>query len=384
MVPWKERLLACKAIISFQGFVFYTLKGFFIMAMKMPNGYGAVIKLSGKRRKPYAVRITIGFKLAGPTDQPHAVQQYKYLEYFEKRADAVRYLSDYNAGIKVREHVALSDIPTFKDVFDLWISERENSRKGMAKSLFHVYNAAFKKFEDIHHMKICNIRHADLQEIINSNSDMSKSTIYNMMTVCHEIAGYAIKNDYITSDFSKYLTAEFRDPEQIHRPFSHDEIERLRRDSGLDGAQFALITIYTGLRPSELLQAVFSDEDLARGYIIAGLKTDAGKNRVIPLHADIIPIIRGRLLHSSDGHLFRPLSLGTFRTRVWNPYMESVGMDHLPHDGRHTCATLMESAGIPANRRKLILGHALRDVTDAVYTHVPSEALVMEIQKIQP
>lgn len=354
------------------------------MAMRMPNGYGSVIKLSGKRRKPYAVRITIGFKLAGPADQPHAVQQYRYLEYFEKRADAVRYLSDYNAGINVREHVALSDIPTFEDIFDKWIAERENSRRGMAKSLRHVYNAAFKKFEDIHHMKICNVRHADLQEIINSNSDMSKSTIYNMMTVAHEIAGYAIKNDYITQDFSQYLTAEFRDPEQIHHPFTHDEIERLRRDCGLDGAQFALITIYTGLRPSELLQAVFSDEDLARGYIIAGLKTDAGKNRVIPLHADIIPIIRARLMDSKDGHLFRPLSLGTFRTRVWNPYMESVGMDHLPHDGRHTCATLMEAVQIPANRRKLILGHALRDVTDAVYTHVPPEALVMEIQKIHP
>ena len=60
------------------------------MAMRLPNGYGSVIKLSGKRRKPYAVRITIGFKLAGPADQPHAVQQYKYLEYFEKRADANR------------------------------------------------------------------------------------------------------------------------------------------------------------------------------------------------------------------------------------------------------------------------------------------------------
>jgi integrase len=352
--------------------------------MKMPNGYGAVIKLSGKRRKPYAVRITIGFKLAGPEDQPHAVQQYRYLEYFEKRADAVRYLSDYNAGIKVREHVALADIPTFKDIYLKWIEERENSRKGMKKGLRNVYNAAFKKFTDVHHMKICNIRHADLQEIINSNSDMSKSTIYNMMTVCHEIAGYAIKNEYISTDFSKYLTGEFCDSEQIHKPFTHDEIDRLRRDCGMDGAQFALITIYTGMRPSELLQAVFTDEDLARGYIVAGLKTDAGKNRVIPLHADIIPIIRGRLLQSADGHLFRPLSLGAFRTRVWNPYFESVAMDHLPDDGRHTCATLMESADIPMNRRKLILGHALRDVTDAVYTHVPPEALVSEIQKIKP
>ena len=371
-------------IISFQGFVFYTLKGFFIMAMRFPNGYGSVIKLSGKRRKPYAARITIGFKLAGPPDHPHAVQQYKYLEYFEKRADAIRYLSDYNAGIKVREHVAISDIPTFEDIFNAWMSEKENSRKGMTAILRRSYSAAFKKFADIHHMKICNIRHADLQEIINSYSDLSKSSIYNMMIVCREIAGYAIKNDYITADFSKYLSAEFRESEQIHRPYTHEEIERLWNNRSFDGAQFALITIYTGLRPSELLQAVFTEEDLSRGYIVAGLKTDAGKNRVIPLHADIIPIIRARLLQSSDGHLFRPLSLGSFRARVWNPYMESISMDHLPHDGRHTCATLMEAAGIPANRRKLILGHALRDITDSVYTHVPPEALVMEIQKIKP
>lgn len=29
--------------------------------MKMPNGYGSIIKLSGKRRRPFAVRITAGY-----------------------------------------------------------------------------------------------------------------------------------------------------------------------------------------------------------------------------------------------------------------------------------------------------------------------------------
>ena len=27
--------------------------------MRLPNGYGGVVKLSGKRRKPYAARVTI-------------------------------------------------------------------------------------------------------------------------------------------------------------------------------------------------------------------------------------------------------------------------------------------------------------------------------------
>ena len=33
--------------------------------MKNPNGYGTVVKLSGNRRKPYAVRKTIGFNKKG-------------------------------------------------------------------------------------------------------------------------------------------------------------------------------------------------------------------------------------------------------------------------------------------------------------------------------
>ena len=31
--------------------------------MKLPNGYGSVVKMSGKRRKPYMVRKTIGWHL---------------------------------------------------------------------------------------------------------------------------------------------------------------------------------------------------------------------------------------------------------------------------------------------------------------------------------
>lgn len=31
--------------------------------MKLPNGYGSVVKLSGKRRKPYMVRKTVGYHI---------------------------------------------------------------------------------------------------------------------------------------------------------------------------------------------------------------------------------------------------------------------------------------------------------------------------------
>ena len=31
--------------------------------MKLPNGYGSVVKLSGKRRKPWMVRKTTGYRI---------------------------------------------------------------------------------------------------------------------------------------------------------------------------------------------------------------------------------------------------------------------------------------------------------------------------------
>ena len=54
---------------------------------KMPNGYGSIVKLSGKRRKPYQVRLTKGFTNEGK-------QIYMYLGYFEKKEDASPDITD--------------------------------------------------------------------------------------------------------------------------------------------------------------------------------------------------------------------------------------------------------------------------------------------------
>jgi integrase len=62
--------------------------------------------------------------------------------------------------------------------------------------------------------------------------------------------------------------------------------------------------------------------------------------------------------------------------------MEELGMDHHPHDARHTCATLMERAEIPLLHRKLILGHAVDDITEGRYTHVSREALAADMEKV--
>lgn len=354
------------------------------MAYRMPNGYGSVVKLGGRRRKPYAVRVTTSFELVGEGDDLHAVQKYKYLEYFEKRTDAIKFLASYNSGMRVREHRSIEDMPTFAEVFEHVIEEKEKSKKGLKTNLRRSYKAAFQKFEDIHDMKICNVRYVDVQGIVDRCSAMSKSSVNNMIMVCHAIGAYAKKYEYILTDFSEHLTGEFEGEKGIHKPFTSEEISILRNDVCEDAALFALITIYTGMRPSELIGLAFTEEDLSRHYLTAGSKTAAGRNRVIPLHPDIEALIAERTIESGNPVIFPKMSLSLFRKRVWDPYMQTVDMEHLPHDGRHSCATLMEAAGISLGRRKLILGHSNRDVTEGVYTHVAPEELVAEISKISP
>ena len=62
--------------------------------MKLPNGYGSVHKLKGKRRKPWRARITDGFVYDLVEDKQ--VQKYKTLGYYETKQKALQALAAYN------------------------------------------------------------------------------------------------------------------------------------------------------------------------------------------------------------------------------------------------------------------------------------------------
>lgn len=84
--------------------------------MKLPNGYGSVVKLKGKRRKPWAVRISY------LEEQPDGTvkRKRKYLEYFVKQDSALAYLAEYNNGGLVPEHQKYADVPTFAELYEKW------------------------------------------------------------------------------------------------------------------------------------------------------------------------------------------------------------------------------------------------------------------------
>ena len=335
--------------------------------MKLPNGYGSIIKLKGKRRKPYAVRISLPATLR---EDGTAYIPKKYLGYYETRAEALTRLSEYNSGIVIPDVKTAANTPLFCDIWDKYLEYRQSIKGGLSSGHLSCYTAAYKNLSVLHHQKFINLRPDDLQAAISAHKDMSESSVRYMMIVLHGMYKYAMRQEIIDKDYSLLITPEYtRAEESKHKAFTEDEISILWDND----SHIVLTMIYTGVRATELLsiQSIDIDDQI----MIGGSKTAAGRNRMIPIHDRLLPFIQSSI---NPG----PKTFQTFYNKIWIPEMTRLNMDHRPHDTRHTCASLMEKYGVPLLHRKLILGHAIKDFTENVYTHVDADTLKKDINLI--
>ena len=62
--------------------------------------------------------------------------------------------------------------------------------------------------------------------------------------------------------------------------------------------------------------------------------------------------------------------------------MKRLDLEHRPHETRHTFITKAKECNVDEYILKLIVGHAIADITEKVYTHRTIEQLKEEMQKI--
>ena len=131
------------------------------------------------------------------------------------------------------------------------------------------------------------------------------------------------------------------------------------------------------------------------GYIIGGMKTSNGTDRIVPIHPKIKELVGFRYqqatgLYHSDflfnipyGSSFRPFTYDTYEARFHN-VMDTLNLDGFtPHCTRHTFASKAETCGLRERAIKLIMGHSLKsDVTEYHYKHTRYKYLYDEICKI--
>lgn len=165
---------------------------------------------------------------------------------------------------------------------------------------------------------------------------------------------------------------------------SHAQVEQLALAMPrADDALLVRFLAYTGLRFGEAAALRPSDLTPPRvhvrraiaeveGKLIEGTpKTHEQRSVVVPsfLLAELkgTPPSRDRLFLASRGGTLR---INTWRRRVWNPAVESLGdgfPDVTPHDLRHTAASLAVSAGANVKAVQRMLGHASAAMTLDTY-----------------
>lgn len=344
--------------------------------MKNPNGYGSVVKLGGRRRKPFAVRITDRWEINKKTGE--ARQVFKYVGYHESRPEAMIALAEYNKNpydIDARK-------TTFSELYELWFKQRFKGDNN--KNTILSYETAYKNTSNLHNTPFRNLKTLHMQDVID-NSGLKVSSNKNLKKLFNQISKFAIQNDLAEKNYATYLTIPSNDDPSKRKPFTEEEIELLWKNTDNQIVELALIMIYTGMRPGELLTIKKENIYIEERYLIGGIKTNAGINRTIPLNKKIIPFIKKRL-DNERKHLFLnetndKLNYSTFLWH-WKKEMKKLGLDHDPHNSRHTCRTLLNN--VEANHVSVdrIMGHASQSIGDRVYTHKDLNQLLKAIDLI--
>lgn len=337
--------------------------------MKNPNGFGSVVKLSGNRRRPYAVRKTVGFNEKG-----HPI--YVFIGYTPTREEGLVMLAEFNKNPYNIEDINI----TTKDLYKRWF---ETQKSSMSKALQGSMQAAWKHCSSVYDLSYRTLKSCHIQDCINSCplSYSTKASIKNLFT---HLDTFAMELDIITRRRALMVKTPTV-PESSRKPFGYDEICLLWENAEKPWIDTVLIFIYTGMRLSELLNVSRNDINLDNMTITGGTKTAAGKNRVIPIHPKILPFIKARLEENGE-YLITYKGKQCSKTQYyteWGKLMSSLNFSHTPHECRHTFRSLMDSAG--ANKRciDLIMGHKSKDVGERVYTHKTVEELFKAVCMIE-
>ena len=218
--------------------------------MKLSNGTGSVYKLSGNRRNPYIVRKTIGWEIDPITEKRK--QLYITIGYAPTRAKGLEMLMEYNQNPYDIE----SSKMLFSEVFEKWSTEKFPT---VSDSNIKGYNASYKACEKLHNRVFKELKLIDLQSIIDT-CGKNYPTLRKIKVLLNQLYEYAMKYEICNKDYSQYVDiVRYKDknPNKTDRsPFSKSVLDMLWVQKNNKYIQIVLMLIYSGVRVSELLEAI--------------------------------------------------------------------------------------------------------------------------------
>lgn len=325
---------------------------------KRANGMGSVYKLQGKRKRPWT-----------------AVRSGVYLGYYETKTAALEALErTAQKGITERYNM------TFAEVYEEWKAEhfREVGVSGQSS-----YTVAYNIFSDLHNRKFRELKTTDFQSVIDQHNHKSHSTVSKYKQLITQMSQWAIREELITVNRASFvkIPENVKQEKEIFTDFEIDVLEK----SDSETAKIILMMIYTGMRIGELFNLPMSAYH--ENYVIGGEKTEAGKNRIIPIRKEGQKHFRYFAERAkADSQLISAYSgskdISNFRKRDYYPLLKKLGIPKkTPHACRHTFASWAVKNGVSPEILQKVLGHAKYTTTAEIYVHADAEQLINAIVK---
>ena len=267
----------------------------------------------------------------------------KILGYFATREEANIALLEYHKNPYNPDTKKLS----FLEVYELWFESKYiKGVRTYSQSSIQATKAALKKCEPLYHLPIKEIRTLHMQNLLDSLS-CSHASIEFVKVLLSQVSRYALQFDIIEKDYAAFVKIQQPDDDEHGIAFSLEDIKKLWDHVDLPWVDSILIYIHTGL------------------------KTVAGKNRLVPIHEDIFPLIKARM-KKQNVSLFGPqfMKYSTYRN-IFYRTLKTAGITthYTLHDCRHTFETLLNNAGANDVAIDRLMGHSSKGIGKSIYTH---------------
>lgn len=378
------------------------------MAGKRGRGEGSVTY--DRRRKRYRARVTIGWETNEETGRTKQIVKTLGSNY-KTKGEATSALAEY---LKNPYDLNNKDI-TFEQLYKKWFDEYIDTDEH--ESIKYRVKAAYRYCSLIYKKKFREITIIDMKDCIYKGtatcvrgkykgeqrlaSPQSKEIIKYLF---NHIYDYALEARLVERNYAREFTLDkkvFQEKEKNYKskvPFSKEEIDKLWKSiEFVPFADMIVYACYSGWRPTELVKLKIKDVDLKNGFVKGGMKTSAGKNRLVPIHPLVSSIVEKYYKEAKSvgsDYLFNDvnnkfgigLSYDQYLSR-FNKVMNALHFrtEITPHYTRHTFITKAKSREVNMNEYvlKIIVGHDVGDLTEHVYTHRELNDLKEEMDKIK-
>jgi len=370
--------------------------------MRLPNGFGQISEIKGRNlRNRFRVMISDGKTAEGKPIQ----KMLKPQAYFPTYKDAYEALIEYH-----KNPYELEKDLTVKELYNLWISDFIKHAKTQKAIDQHtnvwpycssIYGLKLKTMR-AYHIKEC-IEHAS--KIKNGEEiEASPTTKMKMKYMFNLMLDYATERELVDKNYARLfslpseITDKINEEREHHIAFSDEEMRLLWENINAPGVDLMLVNCYMGWRPQELCGLKISNTHFDEHYIIGGLKTKAGKSRIVPIHPRIENIIKkyyDKAIEIGSDNLFNYQDLRynnrwvALKYPKYAAYFSNIietlklNPDHKPHDCRKQFVTSAKKYKVDEYAIKRIAGHSIDDITETIYTERSVDWLYSEICKIK-